>query len=63
MRLAAYVGKVVAANGSVVTCIVRGSSALAALHNLRRQRKGDWLHLAVGVGDGDAFRCYAEVGR
>lgn len=63
MRLYSYTAVVRANNGATVTLLVGASSALAALHNVRRQRRGDWLSIAVGTGEGEAFRALAEQSR
>ena len=63
MRLFSYTCRVVANNGATVTMLVGASSALAALHNVRRTRRGDWLSIAVGTGEGEAFRALAETSR
>ena len=63
MRLFSYTCRVVANNGATVTMLVGASSALAALHNVRRTRRGDWLSIAVGTGEGDSFRPLAETSR
>lgn len=60
---ACYAARVVANNGAVVELIARGQTARAALTNLRRARKGDWLRIAVGTGEGATFRALAEVER
>jgi hypothetical protein len=63
MRKFSYTAQVVANNGATVTLLVGASSALAALHNVRRQRRGDWLSIAVGTGEGDSFRALQECSR
>lgn len=63
MRIYSYTARVVANNGALVTMLVGASSALAALRNVRRSRKGDWLSIAVGTGEGEAFRPLAETSR
>ena len=63
MRLYSYTAVVRANNGATVTMLVGASSALAALHNVRRQRRGDWLSIAVGTGEGAEFRPLQEVAR
>ena len=63
MRLFSYTCRVVALNGATVTLLVGASSALAALHNVKRSRRGDWLSIAVGTGEGEAFRALAETSR
>lgn len=56
-----YTARVRALNGVTVTMLVNGSSARAALVNLRRQRRGDWTRIEVGTGEGEAFRALAEA--
>ena len=56
MRLYSYTAVVRANDGSLVRMLVGASSALAALHNIRRSRRGDWLSIAVGTGEGEGFR-------
>ncbi len=63
MRLAAYSARVITPSGALVECIARGSTARAALTNLRRSRRGDWTRIEVGVGSGEAFRALAELNR
>lgn len=63
MRTYSYVAQVRANNGALVTLLVGASSALAALRNVRLGRKGDWLSIAVGTGEGDSFRPLAETSR
>lgn len=63
MRLHAYTARVYNAAGTFTTHLVRGSSATAALRNLRRQLVGPWLRIEVGLGEGDSFRWLAEVDR
>jgi len=63
MRQYSYTARVVANNGATVTMLVGASSALAALRNVRRQRKGDWLSIAVGTGEGEVFKALQEVTR
>ena len=63
MRQYSYTARVVANNGATVTMLVGASSALAALRNVRRLRKGDWLSIAVGTGDGEVFKALQEVTR
>ena len=43
--------------------LTRGTTAGAALTNLRRQLVGPWQRIEVGLGEGDAFRVLAEVSR
>ncbi len=63
MRQYSYTARVVANNGATVTLLVGASSALAALRNVRRSRKGDWLSIAVGTGEGTEFRALQECSR
>ena len=63
VRIYSYTARVVANNGATVTMLVGASSALAALRNVRRQRKGDWLSIAVGTGEGESFRALQECSR
>lgn len=63
MRLHSYTARVQANNGATVTMLVGASSALAALHNVRRSRKGDWLRIEVGTGEGAEFRALQEIAR
>lgn len=63
MRQFAYTARVVSTAGVLTTHLVNGSSALAALHNLRRSRRGDWSRIEVGTGEGEAFRILQECGR
>ena len=63
MRRLAYVGRVTSRSGAVVTHIARGSTAGAALTNLRRSLVGDWCRIEVGLGEGEAFRCLEEKSR
>ncbi len=63
MRIYSYTARVTANNGATVTLLVGASSALAALRNVRRSRRGDWLHIAVGTGEGESFRSLQEVSR
>lgn len=63
MRLYSYTCQIKANNGAIVTMLVGASSALAALHNIRRSRRGDWLSIAVGTGEGESFRALAEASR
>lgn len=60
---ACYAARVVANNGAVVECIARGATARAALTNLRRARRGDWLTIEVGHMTADGFRVLAEDAR
>ena len=55
-----YMARVVANNGALVECIARGATARAALANLRRARRGDWLRIEVGHMTADGFRVLAE---
>ena len=59
----AYTARVTANNGATVTMLAGASTALAALHNVKRSRRGDWLSIAVGTGEGDDFRPLQEVSR
>ena len=63
MRIFSYVCRVVANNGATVTVLTGASSALAALHNVRRARRGDWSRIEVGTGEGESFRVLREVER
>ena len=63
MTTYAYVGRVTALNGAVVTYLIGGSTAGCALTTLRRSRRGDWTRIEVGTGEGDAFRPLQEVSR
>ena len=63
MRIYSYTARVTANNGALVCLLVGASSALAALHNLKRQRRGDWQSIQVGIGEGDAFRVLQEQSR
>lgn len=63
MRIYSYTCQIKANNGAIVTMLVGASSALAALHNIRRSRRGDWLSIAVGTGEGESFRALAEASR
>ena len=44
-----YAARVTTASGAIVDCTSRGSSAGAALVNLRRARRGDWQRIEVGL--------------
>ena len=55
-----YVGKVTAPCGAIVTHLVGGSTAGAALVNLRRSLRGAWTRIEVGTGEGDGFRMLRE---
>jgi hypothetical protein len=62
-RRYAYTGIVVSRDGITTTHLVNGSTAAAALTNLRRLRRGDWRRIEVGTGEGTAFRMLAEMSR
>ena len=55
-----YKAFVTANNGATIEMVARGSDAGAALTNLRRKRKGDWLRIRVGYMAADGFRALAE---
>ena len=55
-----YKARVTANNGATVECLAKGSTARAALTNLRRARRGDWLRIEVGHMTADGFRVLAE---
>ena len=57
----AYTARVTAPCGAVVTHLVGGSTAGAALVNLRRSLRGAWTRIEVGTGEGDRFVAFAEV--
>lgn len=63
MRLYSYTGIVVSRDGITTTHLVNGSTAAAALTNLRRLRRGDWRRIEVGTGEGTAFRMLQGVER
>jgi hypothetical protein len=63
VRRYSYVCNVTTPCGAIVTHLVGGSSALAALHNIRRSLKGAWLRIEVGTGMGTEFRVLQEVSR
>jgi hypothetical protein len=63
VRRYSYTANVVTPCGAIVTHLVGGSSALAALHNLRRSLRGQWTRIEVGTGTGDSFRSLQEVER
>ena len=63
MTRAAYTARVYGRDGSFVKFLPRGSTAGAALTNLRRSLVGPWVRIEVGTGEGDAFRFLAEVDR
>ena len=48
---------------AMTTHLTRGTTAGAALTNLRRQLVGPWQRIEVGLGEGAAFRALAEVSR
>lgn len=58
-----YVGKVWTPCGAIVTHLVGGSTAGAALVNLRRSLRGAWTRIEVGTGEGDSFVTFAEVSK
>ena len=60
VRRLAYTARVVSATGAVTTHITRGSTAGAALTNLRRSLVGDWTRIEVGLGEGESFRMLEE---
>jgi hypothetical protein len=51
----AYTARVTAA-GVTTTHLTRGTTAGAALTNLRRQFVGPWQRIEVGIGEGDRFQ-------
>ena len=61
MRLYSYTGIVVSRDGITTTHLVNGSTAAAALTNLRRLRRGDWRRIEVGTGEGRDFVTLREV--
>jgi len=63
MRRNPYTARVTAADGTVTTHLTRGTTAGAALTNLRRQLVGPWTRIEVGLGEGDAFRMLQGVER
>jgi len=63
VRLYSYTGIVVSRDGITTTHLVNGSTAAAALTNLRRLRRGDWRRIEVGTGEGTAFRMLQGVER
>lgn len=63
MRRHAYSARVTAADGTVTTHLTRGSTAGAALTNLRRRLLCRWTRIAVGTGEGEAFKALQEVTR
>lgn len=63
VRRFSYTCRIQANNGAIVTMLVGGSTAAAALTNVRRSRRGDWLRIEVGTGEGDDFRVLAECER
>lgn len=63
MRRYTYTARVTTLLGLTVTCTVGGSTAMAALHNVKRSRKGDWSRIEVGLGEGAAFRALQAVSR
>ncbi len=63
MTRAAYTARVYGRDGSFVKFLTRGSTAGAALTNLRRSLVGPWTRIEVGLGEGDAFRMLQGVER
>ena len=63
MTRAAYTARVYGRDGGFVKFLTRGSTAGAALTNLRRSLVGPWVRIEVGLGEGDAFRALAETSR
>lgn len=59
----AYTAKVWSLTGVLTTHLVPGSTAGCALTRLRRNRRGDWSRIEVGLGEGAAFRMLREVER
>lgn len=59
----AYTARVTAPCGAVVTHLVGGSTAGAALVNLRRSLKGQWTRIEVGTGEGAAFTALQVVAK
>ena len=56
----AYTARVTAPCGAIVPHLVGGSTAGAALVNLRRSLRGAWTRIEVGTGEGDEFRMLRE---
>lgn len=58
----AYTARVYSGH-AMTTHLTRGTTAGAALTNLRRQLVGPWTRIEVGLGEGAEFRMLAEVKR
>ena len=58
----AYTARVYSGHAMTVH-LTRGTTAGAALTNLRRQLVGPWQRIEVGLGEGDAFRLLEWVER
>lgn len=63
MRLYGYTARVTALNGATIVLLAQASSAMAALRNVQRARRGDWTRIEVGIGAGDSFRMLQETSR
>ena len=63
MTRAADTARVYGRDGSFVKFLTRGTTAGAALTNLRRSLVGPWVRIEVGLGEGTAFKVLQEVSR